>query len=282
MNEKICKLIVENKEKFIPHLFTKKQVQIMEQWLTGAPLTKTEQTYLYATITKKVDALSLVREELYITGQGMIPERVEEAKKMLRGIGKPAFISGSFLFSKEYNDIDIFIIKKRGYSETWDGNNHLISLSLKKLRNPVFQSLSLISVSTFPIPQAIEKKKPTLHEIMSLYHESIIEIMDKEKKTEALRSLVFKYFLFCKDMLLTPIELDAQLKTIGSNEITSLVKEFFKKFFSKDYLYVVLHEYIQTLNDTILSVKRNEHLILYKNAYEELIYEKQRNQAEVA
>ena len=99
MNQNICKIIVENKAKFIPHLFTERQVTIMQRYLQNQSLTNTEKTYFYSTIKNKIAALTIFQEEWHIKGNNMIPERVEEAKRILREIDKEkAFISGSFLF----------------------------------------------------------------------------------------------------------------------------------------------------------------------------------------
>ena len=114
MNQNICNTIIENKGKFIPQLFTEKQVEIMQRYMQNKPLTNTEKTYLYSSRKKKIEALQILKEEWYVNGKNMIPERVEKAKQILRELHKEkAFISGSFLHAKEFNDIDIFIVGKR-------------------------------------------------------------------------------------------------------------------------------------------------------------------------
>ncbi len=88
MNKNICKIIILNKEKFIPHLFTKKQVETMQKHVQNKLLTNTEKTYLYSTIKKKIEALQVLKEEWYITGKDMIPERVEQVKEILKEINR--------------------------------------------------------------------------------------------------------------------------------------------------------------------------------------------------
>ena len=70
MNENISKKILEHKNLFVPALFTDKQVNIMEKQLKKQSLTKTEQTYLYTTIKKKIDALQTLQEQFFVRGTG--------------------------------------------------------------------------------------------------------------------------------------------------------------------------------------------------------------------
>src|SRR3989338_3796070 len=118
MDKKMCKLIIERKAQLVPTIFTKTQITLLEAYLTEKPLTSSQKSYLYSTIKKKIDALASLQQESYITGQNMIPERVEQAKQILKELGYPkAFISGSFLFKEKYNDIDVFVIssKRKAY-----------------------------------------------------------------------------------------------------------------------------------------------------------------------
>ena len=123
----------------------------------------------------------------YITNADkIISERLPEAEKILQSYLKKhrrVFIGGSFLFSEKYGDIDIFIITERGYKEEHESGHHLIYLTMKRLQNPVFQSAAKISVSSFLIPAVLRRKPLKLHELMSSYHEAIIEILDKKKRT---------------------------------------------------------------------------------------------------
>ena len=126
------------------------------------------------------------------------------------------------------------------------------------------------------------KKKPTLSETMSAYHEAVIELMKKEKKPDLLRRLIFDYYLFCKNKLLNGKELNDLSKSISLADLDNYVKELCLKLFSRTYLYVEIHDYIKTLKESIGSEKPNEHLIRYKKTYEELIYGKHSAKAEAA
>ena len=64
MNTNIFKSIIEHKKQFIPHLFTQRQIEIMNKYLKKEALNPTEKTYLYSTIKRKVAALNLLKTEV--------------------------------------------------------------------------------------------------------------------------------------------------------------------------------------------------------------------------
>src|SRR3989338_4681496 len=60
---------------------------------------------------------------------------------------KKIMISGSFLFSKKYNDIDLFIFTVYGKKDYIRGNVHVNFLPETALESLFFSSISQISVS---------------------------------------------------------------------------------------------------------------------------------------
>ncbi|GEM_PF-1781148 len=290
MNETLLKIVLEHEKDFEPLIFTRKQLKVMKKRKEGRQLSNAEKKALYTSIKRKMEALSILKEgegrKLYITGhENIIESRLEEAEKLVREYGVKygkAFIAGSFLFSKDYNDIDIFIVREKGYKEKWEGNYHLVFISEKRLEKPIFQSAAKISISTFPIPGKLIKKRPTLSKTMSTYHEAVIECMNREKKPEMTRHLIFDYHLFCKNHILDPKNLQEMVKIASLNTLAAYIKELFINLFSKSYLYVGIHWYVQTLEEDIKSTKHNKNLIEYKKTYEELIYGRQRDKGAIA
>lgn len=277
MNEKICKTIVEHKSRFVPHLFTERQVQLIQNWLERKKMTATEQTYLYATVTKKVDALTLVQEEFYVLPQGMIPDRIVKAKELLKKITKPAFISGSFLFSEKYNDIDIFIISGRR-KELYKENVHYIYLKERDLEKPTFQSAALSSVSNFNIIlPPLKTKKLHLGQTMNAYQEVVINLLEG-KEFKNVKGILSDYSFYLLKKILTSYELNSEYKKIIKRKdqlqlISDMVKELLIKNFDKRYLLSILKRYIKMLNDDINNIKLNDHLKIYKKTYGEIINE---------
>ncbi|MBW2976644.1 hypothetical protein KY347_04320 [Candidatus Woesearchaeota archaeon] len=290
MNENLLKFILERGEDFEPLIFTGKQLKVMKKRLEGIRLSNSERKALYTSIKKKMEALSIIMRgegrKLYITGhEHIIEERLLEAEKLVKEYSRKhdrVFIAGSFLFSKHYNDIDIFIIKEKGYKEKWEGKHHIVFISEKRLKNPIFQSAAKISISAFPIPSKLLKRRPKLSEAMSTYHEAVIELSNKDKKREMIRHLIFDYYLFSKSELLNPKKLRELVKTASLELLNTYIKELCIALFSKSYLYAGIHWYIQTLEEDIKSTKHNKNLIQYKKTYEELLYGRQRGKEAIA
>ncbi len=291
MDNNILNMVLRKKELFVPLIFTEKQFSVLSKYKQQLSLSNADKKALYTSVSKKIEALSSLSKEqkdheYFVNGPNKIrSDRLSEAKKLIDGYSRKyekVFISGSFLFSKEFKDIDIFIIRERGYREALYDNKHIIFLTEKRLCNPVFQSAALVSIANFQIPVKIKKKKPALSELMSTYHEAVIEFLQKEKKPESIIRLIFDYNLFCKNHLIDGKELNETSKKINLNELDSMIKELCITLFSETYLYIALHEYIKTLKESIRNVAPNTHLVRFKNTYEELIYGRQGSKAETA
>ncbi len=243
MDIKICKKIITTPHLFIPHLFTKRQVDIIKKHLSHKQLSPTEKTYFYSTISKKISALNSLQEEYYITGTKMIPERIEKAKKLLTELNvDQAFISGSFLFSKRYNDIDIYIIgnsRKQFHQE----NHNFIYLTKKDLKLPLFFSAANYSVSNFQIDIKPLLKRESFTEILTTYQLAINEILDNtDQKT--VRQLLFYYGIMVKKEIINSYTLSQQWKNLINypatekiKRIQQLTKEIISASYSQRYTY---------------------------------------------
>ncbi len=290
MNKIILSLIAEREKELVPVIFTKKQFEVIKKRIKREKLTNAEKKALYTSITKKVKAIeSIYRQtneaEYYVNGGSKIlSERFSEAKKIIEQYSKKyekIFISGTFLFSQKYTDIDIFIVREKGYKEIFDGKKHIIFLTEKRLSQPIFQSASLMSVSNFKIPTEINTKEPSLFEIMSLYHEAVIECLNQDKKPESTRRLIFYNELLCNKKILNSQELKEKTENAKIIDLNQAIKNLCISIFSKKYLYVKIQSYIKTLINSIKNIKPNKHLIIFRNTYEELIYGRQRSTATV-
>jgi hypothetical protein len=256
MDKNICKKIIENKKQFIPYLFTQKQINVIEKYMNKEILTNTEKVYLYSTIKKKVEALSLVREEFYVNGQ-IIPERIKEAKQILREINKEkAFISGSFLYKKDYNDIDIYIISKKRKSY-YKNKLHFTCITEKDLKNPIFISALKYSIANFSINITPEIKRPELNDLIITYEMAINEVFNKED-LKALRGLIFEYHLHLKKEILDSLTLFKKVEEISLKkdkerikEINLFAKELFLNLYSKTYSYNYFTSFLKTLKEDL-------------------------------
>ena len=277
MNQNILNKIVENRAKFVPHIFTNRQIEIVEKYVNNLKLTKTEQSYLYSIIKRKIDALSLLKEEFYINGRMTFPDRIEKAKEILIKINKKSFISGSFLYSKNYNDIDLYIIsnKRKEYHKE---NIHYIFITEEDLRKPIFSSASKYCISNFFIN--LENpiiKRPSMNDVILAYEMAINEILDDDDQ-KMIRDIVFEYYKNVKREILDSLSLNEKFNEIKNMKkikkievINSLVKELLLNIYSKKYLYNELGPFIKRIMKGIKDYpKANENLIVYESLLSEV------------
>src|SRR3989338_1065479 len=110
------------KQDIVPVLFTKHQFGLIEKKLKNRPITTSEKNEFSRTISRKMKAVYALMDQqerdIYVYGkQKVTPSRLTLSKKYLKIFtrkfkNKHVLISGSFLHSKIFNDIDVFIFSK--------------------------------------------------------------------------------------------------------------------------------------------------------------------------
>lgn len=284
MNTEILNKVVENRQLFVPSIFTEKQVSIIHRYLHQEKLNNTEKTYFYSAIKRKIEALTALREEFYIIGEQMIPGRVEKAKKILQEINyEKAFISGSFLFNKKYNDVDIFILgkKRKAYHQ---GKKHFTFITERDLAKPLFYSMYLYSVRNFNVNILPIIKRPSTEDLFLEYQVAIKEILEKEDEKTS-RNVIFDYYLFVKNKILNSyevyhkfLEIKAMAEAQKINSLNSMVKELTLKLYSKKYIYNELCLFLKTLQKLKESYKRHDNILIYMDLFSEVKNECRRDQ----
>lgn len=288
MEEKILKTIVENKARFTPHLFTERQVELMQRYLNRQEMTSSEKTYLYSTIKKKVDALMLLKEEFHIKGSDMIPERVAKAKEILTKINKEkAFISGTFLFAQDYNDIDIYVISNKrkqfhqpvemqeGTAGNQEKELHFIYITEEDLKKPIFNSASQYCVANFFVETPLANiEKPDFSELVMTYEIAVTEIMncevDKDEDQKTSRELIFEYNLQINHIVLDSYNLNKRFNEIISLKMNDkikfmnmMVRELLIKLYSPSYLYNELTRFLKKLKEDVASISLHDHILIF-------------------
>lgn len=246
MDEKILNIVLEHRKLFVPSLFTHRQVDLIRKYSRHEMLNNTEKTYLYSAIKRKIDALKTLREDFYITGGEMIPERVEKAKKILTTLNESkAFISGSFLFNKKYNDIDIYVVSKRRKSY-YRHDLHFTFITKSDLQKPLFVSAIKYSVATFHLLIKPIIKRHPFGELFFTYQWVINQVLEQEDQKE-IRNVIFQYNLQVHQKILNARELDTIFKEVKImpnekkiSEINRMTKAILLVTFSKKYLYNIL------------------------------------------
>lgn len=275
MNEKILIKVVKNKDKLIPYIFTKKQILIIQKYIQNKKLENHEKVQLYSSIKKKIEALNLFSEEYYINGEGLIPKRIEKAKQILQELnGKQAFISGSFLYSEKYSDIDIYILSKKRKTETKD-DKHYTFITKKNLKNPIFISTMKTSVANFTIKLDNENMRLNLEDIILGYEIAINEILDNDDQ-KTIKDVIFNYYL-SKKIIIDAYTLHKEFIRIKDmkkddkiKEINDYVKKTMMNFGSKDYIYQKSLLFIKNFKEHAESTKVNENLLIYIDLMKEV------------
>ena len=269
MNQEICKIVLEHRQQLVPALFTERQVNLIQKYLSHQKLTHSEQTYFYSDIRRKIEALRSLQEEYYITGTNMIPERVEKAKKILKEFSnEKAFISGSFLYNQDSHDIDVFIISKKR-KQQHRGNQHLTFITETDSRKPLFVSVLNYCVANFSYTCAPIIKREQYGELLLAYQLAVNEILDNDDQ-KTVRRLIFEYYVQTKRIVLDSHLLHQKFYEIKQKSIderivliNKMFKEMLLRLYSKRYLYFKLVPFIKNIKETAKEYKANANLLVY-------------------
>ncbi|MFW5866094.1 MAG: hypothetical protein ACOCU6_03295 [Nanoarchaeota archaeon] len=274
MNKKILQLVLENKHRFVPHIFTEKQHAIIRKYLDKKKLSANQKTYLYSSISKKIKALSLLDQEFHIYGSGMIPSRAYKAKELLKSFSCRAFISGSFLYKHSYSDIDIYIISNKRVQYR-KGDYHYTHITESDLRKPMIASATRYCVSTIALEDiTVQRKRYGLSNTILAYEQAVAEHLEGEG-FKTLKHLITEYHLIVKNKLLDSRELTEQYESISKSKnaihaMNEMTKSILLSAYSKTYLYVDLGKFTAQIDKDIKTLSANENLIIYKRLFDEI------------
>ncbi len=207
-------LIERNESLIVGKIFTKMQFDILKNKLQKKSLNSNEKTYYYKFIKPKICAMMAFFDinEINIKGEEFIKEnRLKDAIKIINNLkqkhkGKKIMLSGSFLFSKNYNDIDVFIFSKYVKEDYYKGKVHITFLPESALDSLFFSSLCKISVSNF---NCVPKKDfdIKLTSILQIYELLINAILNKEDYEKNLRDFILQTEYISKGIVLDPKQL---------------------------------------------------------------------------
>ena len=132
------------------------------------------------------------------SNEAILKERISEAEKLLSQIPtKYCFITGSFLYKENYNDMDVFVISR---------TKKMLKLENKKVKITVIDfndlySLFYHSITKSCISRNILPKRPlkvTLSDYWQVINEAIPTLLNqKNKYHKDVRSLIL-YTALCK------------------------------------------------------------------------------------
>lgn len=212
-------------------IFTRLQLDILKKKLRKESLNNNEKTYYYKFIKPKIRAMMAFFEinELNIKGkEHIIESRILRATELLSKMkkkhkNKKIMISGSFLFNKNYNDIDVFVFTKYRKEDYIKGKIHVVFLPESSLDSMFFASISQISISNFSYTPNNDFRID-LKEMLQEYEILINHILNKEEYAKELRTFLLKTEYVSKSIILNPkqlYKLKNRLKNQKSSEILS-------------------------------------------------------------
>lgn len=170
----------EIKGEIVPAVFTEHQFCLIEKKFSGKKMSASEKNEFSRTVSRKMNAISRIagkeNEFFAYGGKKMIQKRVEKAKKYVKKFArqfknKHVIIGGSFLHSRKFNDIDIFVVSKYNKDDFNDGKFHINYISEDDFGSLFFRSLSKICISNRKIDFYPLNEKINLDTLIALYQE---------------------------------------------------------------------------------------------------------------
>lgn len=203
--------IEQSKSQLVGTIFTQIQYNILKKKLKKLALTNNEKTYYYKFIKPKVKAMMAFFgiSKINIAGQEHFEStRAKDAIDIIKKLAKKKkiMISGSYLFNKNYRDIDIFIFSKYSKEDYRKGKLHISFLPESAQDSLFFASLSKISVSNFVYQKKITINL-TLNDYLSTYEQLINSKLNNEEIDKLLRDFLLQSEYISKNVILNPKQL---------------------------------------------------------------------------
>ena len=228
----VYQTIEKHRKEFAGRIFTTLQLDILKKKLEKKALNSNEKTYYYKYIKPKINAMFLLTgiTKTHISGKEyMLKERILSAEKILAQMSrkhKPhnILISGSFLFNKKYNDIDVFVFTTYKKEDYRMGKIHVNFLPETALDSLFFSSLQQICISNF---SPITKKEFTVlvEDLLQSYEILINDIMNKKKCTQKLRQFLLEAEYYSKRVILHSKQLHTLQETITKKKMIALLSD---------------------------------------------------------
>lgn len=278
-------IIERNKELIVPYIFTNNQFNILRKRINGKELDNNERYYYYTSISKKlkaINALANIQENILVNGEEfIIKQRKEQAKKILKRFSRnhkniDIFITGSFLYKKEYHDIDIFIFSKYEKDDYKEGNIHVNYLPPEAKDSLFFKSASKICVSNFKIDSVNVKEEVTVENLINIYQELIIYILKKNDFKKELRTFILECYYLTENIVLTSSELNKLADRYKkSKNILNLISKLMVHTLinqeTQTKIKKLLKEYIQLNKEAKKETKYFKNLDIYIKTYKEAL-----------
>lgn len=262
-------------------LFTKIQLSTLKKKLLKKQLNSNEKTYYYKFIKPKIKAMMTffnIHENNINGEEYILKERLKEATELIKKVEKrykhkKILISGSFLFSKKYNDIDIFIFTKYKKNDYIKGKIHITFLQESALSSIFFNSLSQISVSNFAHTQKTEFNI-NIKDVLQTYELLINSILNKEEYGKLLRDFILQTEVISKEVVLNPkqlFDIKAKMKHKNVNVLSNILVNALNLTYNKNLLKKTLQTHIKDYRKLLQEYTAAKNLGIYIDTYLEAI-----------
>lgn len=190
------------KKEIVPSIFTEHQFNLIRRKFSGKVLTDSEKNEFSRTVSKKMNAIyKIIQREadgIFVYGkEKIIPSRLEQASDYIKKFSRKfknrhVFITGSFLCSESYNDIDVFVISKYEKEDYRTGNFHINYLSEDVYGSLFFESVCKLCISNKEIKRQRLTEKIDIDIFISLYQELFNDV---DKKFKGVGSTLREFLL---------------------------------------------------------------------------------------
>jgi len=259
-------------------IFTAIQINILKKRLPNKRLNNNERTYYYKFIKPKVYAMmKFFNITENIMGKDfIIDERIARASNIIRSLekkhkNKKIILSGSFLFNKKYNDIDVFVFTKYEKEDYKKGRLHVSFLPESAIDSLFFSSLSKISVLNFSF-NAKEDFDIGLNDVLQTYELLINAIINKEDYEKYLRDFILQTEYISKKVILNPKQLYDMKETLLTKDIKVLSNTFINALtLSNKDIKETLEQQLKEYKKLSKEYKKAKNLGIYIDTYSKVI-----------
>jgi len=211
-------------------IFTEIQLNVLKKKLKKETLDSSEKTYYYKFIKPKIKAIFSLLEisDYVIRGkEHMFAERITKATKIIKKLArkhkkKKILVSGSFLHTKNYQDIDLFVFTKYNKEDYRKGKIHVNFLPEDSLSTIFFSSLSKISISNFAY-KSLNNFEIELSAIFHTYELLINLVLNNEPFEKELRTFFLHTEYVSKGVILNSKQLYELKKNIQNRNIFGIL-----------------------------------------------------------
>ncbi|MBS3158882.1 hypothetical protein J4206_06365 [Candidatus Woesearchaeota archaeon] len=275
-------MIEKNQDILLGRIFTKLQLNILKKKLNNKSLDTNEKTYYYKYIKPKVAAMLSFSgiSEINIHGrEHMLEERLPKAVKLLQQLSrkhknKKIMASGSFLFSKKYNDIDFFVFTRYSKEDYRKGSLHVNFLPKSALDSIFFSSISQISISNFRY-EAKTSFALTMQDVLQSYELLIDAVLRKQEFSKELRDFLMKAEFASKGVILSTKQLYELKKKITYKNAVKLLSDTLVNTLLYGYalkdIKSSLKEHIRDYTSLLKKYHNAKNLEVYITTYREAI-----------